>query len=57
MCLAASGAFAQIADIKVSYDYNHHDPTGKAVNSKMILLADRNQSKFFSALSTSKWIQ
>ena len=51
MCLAASGAFAQIADIKVSYDYNHHDPTGKAVNSKMILLADRNQSKFFSIVN------
>ncbi|HBN63365.1 MULTISPECIES: GLPGLI family protein [Duncaniella] len=51
MCLAASGAFAQIADIKVTYGYNHHDPTGKAVNSKMVLLADRNQSKFFSIVN------
>ena len=51
MCLAASGAFAQIADIKVTYGYNHHDPTGKAVNSKMVLLADRKQSKFFSGFN------
>ena len=51
MCLSESGAIAQIADIKVTYGYNHHDPTGKAVNSKMVLLADRNQSKFFSIVN------
>lgn len=51
LCFATLGAFAQVADLKISYTYRHHDPTGKEINSQMILLVNKDESKFFNVLN------
>lgn len=51
LCFATLGAFAQVADLKVSYNYRHYSPNGKEISSQMILLANENESKFFNILN------
>lgn len=51
MCFATIGAFAQVADLKVSYNYHHYNPNGKEINSQMILLVNNDESKFFNILN------
>lgn len=51
MLLVTLGAFAQVADLKVSYNYQHYSPDGKEINSHMILLANKDESKFFNILN------
>ena len=51
LCLASLGAFSQVADLKVNYKYHHYNPMGKEINSQMILLTNKDQSKFFNILN------
>lgn len=51
LTLSTLGAVAQVADLKVSYNYRHYSPDGKEINSHMILLANKDESKFFNILN------
>lgn len=52
MCIAATAAMAQTADIKVSYMYRHPEQTMRTAEADIanhyILLSNRNKSKFYS---------
>ena len=51
LCFASLATFAQVADLKVSYDYQHYSPDGRGINSQMVLLANNDESKFFNILN------
>lgn len=51
LCFASLATFAQVADLKVSYNYQHYSPDGKGINSQMVLLANNDESKFFNILN------
>ena len=51
LCFATLGAFAQVADLEISYNYRHYNPVGKEINSQMILLTNKDESKFFNILN------
>lgn len=36
LCFASLATFAQVADLKVSYNYQHYSPDGKGINSQMV---------------------
>lgn len=48
LCLACIAAFAQTADIEVSYNYRHFHRRGSEQNHQMILLANASHSKFYN---------
>ena len=43
-----------MVDIKVGYDYSHHDPIDEAVSGKMILLTRQRINQNLSALSAEQ---
>lgn len=49
--LSAINVSAQLSEITISYNYHHFNPTGREVCSRMVLLANRKQSKFFNTVN------
>lgn len=49
--LSAINVSAQLSEITISYNYHHFNPTGREVCSRMVLLANREQSKFFNTIN------
>lgn len=43
--------FAQNAEIEVSYNYTHADPSGKTITSIMTLISNQKHSKFYNILN------
>ncbi len=43
-------AMANQSELVVSYCSRHYDPTGKEITPQMLLLTNKNQSKFFNLI-------